>query len=398
MRIPGKERIQMYELMKTYSFRVPTRMDYGVGVAASVGEVARELESGKAFLVTDRGVVRAGLQGEVVASLESEGLEIEVYEKPEAEPDEKMVHEGATQLRDSRAKVIIALGGGGVMDTAKAIKGMVANEGSSDEAKEYKLPLVTIPTTAGTGSESNGAAVIIDSKRGVKTVIYNQHMTPNVALVDPLMTMTAPPRVTAYTGLDALAQAMGAYVANVSQPAADALAIYAVELIYSNLGRAVAKGDDLEARTNMMLGSMISGIAMLNSNCTGEHFLAETVGAHYGLAHGLTVAIFLPYVMEYNRLAAPDKFVRLARAMGEKVEGLTVRDGSRKAVEAVVELLKDLEIPTLKEVGVHEEELEELAEKTMSHVGIERKLNPREMTRDDVLKLYQKAYHGDFVG
>ena len=213
--------------------------------------------------------------------------------------------------------------------------------------------------------------------------------------MDPLLTLTVPPKLTAYTGLDALAQSIGAYLVNTGQPVSDALAIYAVELIAGNLGRAVAKGDDLQARTNMAYGSMIGAIGMHRAGCTGEHYLAETVGAYYGLPHGLTVAIFLPYIMGFNRPATPERFVRLARAMGERTEGLSLRDASRKAVTAVVNLLQDLEIPSLKELGVREKDLEQLTDKNMSHWCVVNGVNPRPLTRDAILDLYRRTYHGD---
>ncbi len=388
-------------LTTTYTFHMPIKMLYGIGVIRKVGEVARELGGTKAFLVTDQGIAGAGLLEKVMSPLEAEGLEVQVFERAAVEPNDAQIDEGARQFKGSGANLILGVGGGASMDAAKCIKVMASNPGTIldyaglGDIEGNPIPLIAVPTTSGTGSEAGGGAVVVDPQKKNKVVIYSPHIAPTVALVDPLMTMTVPPKVTAYTGLDALAQAMGAYVANVTQPAAEALAIYAVELIYENLGRAVARGDDLEARTNMAYGSLISGLAMYSADATGEHFLAETIGGHYGLPHGLTVAMVLPYTLEYNRLAVPQKFIRLAQAMGERTEGLTVREAGRKAVEAVVKLLEDLEIPTLKEVGVREADFEELTDKTMAHLGIELRLNPREMSREDVLRLYQKAYHGD---
>ena len=387
------------ELTKTYSFHVPIKMIYGIGAIEKAGEVARELGATKAFLVTDQGVVQASLLERVVSPLEAAGVPVQVFERPGAEPTGPQIDEGARQFRQSGADLILGVGGGASMDAAKCIKAMAANPGTIldyagvAEMKVGPTPVIAVPTTSGTGSEAGGGAVVIDPQRKVKLVVYSPGIAPNAAIVDPLMTMTVPPRTTAYTGFDALAQAMGAYVANVTQPAAEALALYAVELIYANLGKAVAKGDDLEARTNMAYGSLISGVAMYSSDATGEHFLGETIGGHYGLPHGLTIAMVLPYTLEYNRLAVPEKFVRLAQAMGQDVRGLTLREASRKAVEAILELQDDLEIPTLREAGVREEDLEELADKTMGHLGFELNLNPRPMTREDVLGLYRKAYH-----
>jgi alcohol dehydrogenase len=390
------------QLDRTYVFHVPTQMNYGAGVAGKVGEVTREMGGRKALLVTDQGIAKAGLADKITASLESEGVKVEVFEKAAAEPTDVQVQQGVDRYKEVEADSIVALGGGAVMDAAKGMKVMATHEGSivdysmdyggADNIKPNSIPLIVLPTTSGTGSEAGGGAVIIDSKRSMKVCAYSEHIAPTVALVDPLLTVKVPPKLTAYTGLDALAQAIGAYVINISQPAADALALHAVELIYSNLGRAVAKGDDLEARANMAYGSMISGIAMYNTDCSGEHALGETIGPHYGLPHGLTVAIFLPYVMDMNRLAVPERFVRLARAMGRRTEGLTSRDASREAVRAVVDLLRDLEIPSLKEAGVREKDFEELTAKTMGHYCVQQKLNVCEMTEDTVMGLYRKAY------
>jgi len=389
------------ELTKIYSFHMPTRMVYGIGAANRVGEIVRELEGRKVFIVTDGGIVKAGLLDRIMPQLEAEGLTVEVYEKDEAEPTDAQVHQGAQKLKESGANVVLGFGGGGAMDAAKGIKVMATNPGSIldyegfGKVKGSDIRLVAIPTTAGTGSEAGPGAVIIDSQRKRKIGVISPHISPHVSIVDPLLTLTVPPKLTAYTGLDALAQSIGAYLVNTSQPVSDALAIYAVELIAGNLGRAVAKGDDLQARTNMAYGSMIGAIGMHRAGCTGEHYLAETVGAYYGLPHGLTVAVFLPYIMEFNRPAAPQRFVRLAQAMGERTEGLSLRDASRKAVTAVVNLLQDLEIPSLKELGVREKDLEQLTDRNMSHWCVVNGVNPRPLTRDAILGLYRRTYHGD---
>jgi alcohol dehydrogenase class IV len=376
-------------------------MIYGVGAANQVGQIVGELGCQKAFIVTDGGIVRSGLLDQIKPKLEAEGLTVEVYQRDEAEPTEAQVHEGAQELKGFGADVILGFGGGGSMDAAKGIKVMATNPGSIldyegfGKAEGSDIRLVAIPTTAGTGSEAGPGAVITDSERKRKIGVISPHISPDVSIVDPLLTLTVPPKLTAYTGLDALAQSIGAYLVNTGQPISDALAIHAVELIFGSLGRAVAKGDDLQARTNVAYGSMIGAIGMHRSGCTGEHYLAETVGGYYKLPHGLTVAIFLPYIMEFNRPAAPERFVRLAQAMGERTDGFTLRDASRRAVTAVADLLQDLEIPSLKEIGVREKDLEQLTDRNMSHWCVVNEVNPRPLTREAILELYRRAYQGE---
>jgi alcohol dehydrogenase len=382
---------------KMYSFHLTTECEYGVGCSRKAGEISRRYGARKVGLVTDSPILERGLADTVVESLKAERLDVVVYER-RGEPTDKCVSNGVDFIKRESVEILIALGGGSAIDTAKAMRLMFNNPGSVtdyegivEKVKPPAFPIIAIPTTAGTGADLSGGAVITDSARDFKMCVVHPSMSPDISLSDPELYKALPEDQTIWSGFDALAQAIGAYVATCSQPLADALALYAVELIYNNLPSAATHVDNLEARCGMMMGSLASAMAMSKSDVVVDHVLGEVVGGYYHIPHGLTIAVYLPYAMEYNAPAVPGKFRRLAAAMGRDVIGLSDMDAAGEAVNAVWDLVGRLDIPSAKEIGVKEKDIPVLARLCSKHICVETGSNPRLVTESAAEALYRKS-------
>ncbi|NLY49677.1 MAG: iron-containing alcohol dehydrogenase, partial [Firmicutes bacterium] len=297
--------------------------------------------------------------------------------------------------------LIIGLGGGSSMDVAKAVAVLATNGGHISDYEGYekvrvdKRPLVAIPTTAGTGSEVTASTVITDRKRQVKMAIISNKVKPEYALVDPELTLTIPPALTASTGMDALTHAIESYVSKEAIPETQALALHAIRLIGRSIRKAVLYGDDARARDDMMMGSLLAGMAFAISKLGNVHAMAHPLGGIFDVPHGFANAIVLPYVMNFNALAAPELFTDIAQALGGNIHGLSTREAALLAVDLVKELNHDIGIPAdLKGFGVNEDALDKLCEDAMISGNI--KVNPRRTTVKDIRSLYLQAIRGTF--
>lgn len=382
-------------VIHTFGFNLPTRIEFGCGVSSRVADEAASLGGNRILVVTDRGVRAAGLVEAVVERLEAGGLSAVVFDDVAPNPREASVAGGAAVASAEACDLLVAVGGGSPMDTAKAI-GVVLTHGGSilDYEEPNRLtqpitPLVVIPTTAGSGSETTFLAVITDPARSLKMTIASPLLAARAALVDPELTTGLPRALTASTGMDALAHAIEAYTAEESNPIADSLALTSVSLLARSLGAAYANGSDMNARSDVMLASLLAGIAVGNSHTAGAHCMAEAAAGLYDLPHGVANAIYLPVVMEYNALGLPEKFARLAATMGQDMVGLTRREAALKAARAVRELAGDLSIPTAEQVGVRPEDFPRLA--AIAWTDPSARSNPRVLTESDLLALYRQA-------
>ncbi len=374
-----------YNADQSFRFGLPTALLYGVDVVAR--ELCAELAAhgAKAIaLITDSGVRDAGVLDHVSHVLSAGGYTFEVYVKDRAEPTDQMVAEASVSSAVRESDTLIALGGGGVMDLAKVLRLKDADEASEirrlagwhDVLPTNGKTLIAVPTTSGTGSESGAGAVLIHGTRREKFCVVTRSIAPDQALVDPTLTLSVPPDITAYTGFDVLGHAMGAYLSAWSQPAADPLALEAVRLAAANLRMAVGRCSHVEARTNLSLASMIAGIAMNHADVTAEHILAETLGPFYGIPHGMAVAQALPASLEYNWIAASSKAVRLARAFGAP-ESRAPTAAAQHLVAEVRRLARDVAIPTPRDAGMKIDDGAELTERALRHPNIEAGTNPR---------------------
>lgn len=381
------------------SFEIPTVMKHGLGALAHLADEVKGLGARRPLLVTDKGLVAAGIVDEAAKVLQAGNVDYVLFDEVVANPPIAVVDRGAAVYREAGCDGLIGLGGGSSMDTAKAIGVVVVHGGS---IRDYEWadpnpitqripPLVTVPTTAGTGSEVTLWAVITDPERQIK---YNVGGTgligAHVALIDPLLTVGLPPAITAGTGMDALAHAVECYTMAYAQPLSDAVALLAMEYIGQYLRIAFAQGHNQEARYKMSMAAMLGGLAYGTESAGAAHAMSQTAGGVRDVPHGALTGRLLGPVMEYNYLGEPHRFARIAQALGEDIRGLSVWQAAEKAVEAVYRLTEDVELPTLQELGFTEEDiplLAELASKDPQTVG-----NPRDIDYDGYVKVYQRAF------
>jgi alcohol dehydrogenase class IV len=379
----------------SYDFRFPVAIRYGQGISGTIGTIAGELSggTGRALVVSDSGVIGAGITDPIERSLIDANFVVDWF-TIEGEPREEDIEGGTEVLHTSQPAVVIGVGGGSSLDTAKAVN-MQAHNGSLRELKGAAsvpnpgLPFISVPTTAGTGSEVGGWAVIVDPDTKTKWAVGDPRYAADVCLLDPTLTVSLPPGPTAYSGIDALAQAMGAYVVTITQPLVEPLALYAIDLLFNNLERAVQEGGDISARQKMQLGSAIGGVCMGNAECAADHAFGEVVGPYYGIPHGLSVAVFLPAVTDFNREAQPERYARIAAAARTEWGALPAGEATAALVGALSELNTDLGVPRLSALGVRREDLAELVDRTAQHFCID--INPRTMDRDDIKEIYERV-------
>ncbi len=383
----------MYNLLDNFSFELPTKIEYGSGCLDIISDKLENVN--KVLIITDKGIKKAGLLAELTEILEKENKKYKVFDEIEANPKDYNVEKGAKIGEEFNAEVLVALGGGSPIDCAKAIGVLLSHAG--DKIKKYEgkeavknpiVPLITIPTTAGTGSEITFSSVITDTDNNYKMTVKSPMIAPELAIVDPELTVSLPPAVTAATGLDALTHAIEAYTVKEAEPISNALSLYAVELIYKNIKKAVKEGSDLEARSGMLIGSLMAGIAFSNSDVGSVHCMAESLGGIYDAPHGVCNSILLPYIMDYNLDCCTDKYARLARVMDLNFNNK--KEGARKAIKAIEELSAQINLPVLKDLEINPEDFDKLAE--MSAENISTESNPRSMDKEDYLKVFKKAY------
>jgi choline dehydrogenase len=373
---------------------VPTRMVHGTGAISSLGELVRELGVKRPFLLTDRGVVSAGLADRALESLENAF----VFDGVRANPDVELVGETSALYREEGCDGLVALGGGSSMDTAKGVGVEVVHGGSILDYEYGKTPitrrippLVSLPTTAGTGSEVTLWAVITDHGRGIK---FNVGGTPligsHVALVDPMLTLGLPPAITAATGMDALSHGIECYTCDYHQPFNDAAALAAIELVAKWLRVAYSDGGNLEARTNMAHAATFGGLAYGTESAGAAHAMSQSAGGVHDCPHGALTARVLGPVCEFNAPAAPERYARIAQALGVNVHGLSPLEAAEAGIEELYRLTEDVGIPMMEELGFSEDEIPMLAR--IAYEDPQTVGNPREVTAAD----YEEIYHNAF--
>jgi alcohol dehydrogenase len=383
---------------QVFGFYIPTVTLMGIGAHKELGSQIKTLGGKRPFICTDKGITKSGLTEKIVAMIrEDVGVEAVVFDGTIPNPTDVNVHAGLKLFKDSNADMIISLGGGSSHDCGKGI-GVVATNGGNIRDfeginKSWKAmpPFIAINTTAGTASEMTRFCIITDTSRKVKMAIVDWRVTPNVAINDPLLMVGMPPGLTAATGMDALTHAVEAYVSTIATPVTDACALQAIQLVSRNLRAAVANGSDLEARDKMAYAEYLAGMAFNNASLGHVHAMAHQLGGFYDLPHGICNAILLPHVERFNMIAKMDRFVDIARAMGEVVDGLSTRDAAEKALDSIRRLSTDVGIPSgLRELGVKEADLVTMAENAQKDAcGL---TNPRCPTLHDVVEIYKWAF------
>jgi alcohol dehydrogenase class IV len=382
-------------LKEPYVFQLKSKIVFGLESYRKIGEEVEGLKGRKVLIITDEGVKRAGILDSVAEPLRSKRLEYGVFSEVEENPSVGTVEKAVRVVKENGYDLMIGLGGGSSMDTAKAVGLMAKNPGRISDywAKRPlndSIPVIAIPTTAGTGSEVTSVASIKDDERKVKMGIGAPQMTPAVSIVDPVLTLSMPPAITASTGMDALTHAIEAYTNKIVDPISETLSFKAIQLISVSLRTAVAQGDHVEARTNMLYGSMIAGMAFANVKLGAVHAITVPMGGYFPVPHGVINSILLPHVMEFNFIGNLKKFEHVAEAMGEHLTGLNPRQRAFRAIEAVRQLSADIGIPPgLASLGIAEEAIPKICEDAMKNVNIP--INPRKPNTEDLVNICRKA-------
>lgn len=398
----------------TWTFHSAGQLVFGPGAVTQLGELVRPWQVQRALLVTDRALVSAGLVEQVEAPLREVGIEVVRFDEGAPEPALALAETCISAARQSRADLVVGLGGGSNLDLAKITATLLAHGGTvRDYVGDCRVPgpigpLVCLPTTAGTGSEVTAASVLTDTEAKVKVGILSNYLRPKLALVDPQLTLTCPPKVTADSGIDALTHAIEAFTAvdnatfplppeerTVYQgrhPLADCLAEKAISLVGANLTKAVRNGRDLAAREAMSLGATLAGMAFSNVGVALVHAMEYPVGGAVHCSHGAGNGLLLPFVMRFNTTPRRAEMARIATLLGENTTGLGEKMAAEAAIVAVERLKREIGIPErLRDLGVEREQLSGFAEKAFAIKRILR-VNPREVTLEDVLAIYESAW------
>jgi len=384
--------------MKTFSFTGAKKIVFGRGSYAALPVHIAELKILRPLIVLDKNLAETGFREKIDGVLTKAGIGYVIYDKTAPEPPLELADEGTKLALKKKCDGIIGIGGGSAMDLAKAIAVLAANKGKAEDYLGLNrvpgpgLPKIMVPTTAGTGSEVTFTAVFIRKKLKKKEGMNSPYLYPELALLDPDLTLSLPPHPTAATGIDALCHAIESYTSVNASPMSEMMSIEAIRLISDNLRTAVHDGTNIEAREAMLLGSLYAGLGLANAGVTAVHSLSYPLGGKYGISHGLANTIMLPRVMAFNLPGALEKFVDIAEIMGEIVDDLPLREAAYLAVEAVEALIEDCGImTTLEELEIPESDFPELAKVAMT---VARPLanNPCKMTLEEMVELYQEAY------
>lgn len=385
-------------MRKTFSFTGAKKIVFGNGSLLTLAGQVKEHHAQNPLVVIDKSLAATGLQEKIANILVSEGIKFTVYDKVEPEPRIELADEGAALAIKNKCDLVIGIGGGSAMDVAKAIAVIATNKGpASDYLGLHKvpkagLPKIMIPTTAGTGSEVTFTAVFVRKNLKKKEGMNSPYLYPELALLDPELTLSLPPAPTAYTGLDALCHAIESYTSINSSPMSEMFSLEAIALIAENLRTCVHEGRNIAARERMLLGSLYAGIGLANAGVTAVHSLSYPLGGKFGVPHGLANTLLLAPVMAFNLPGALEKFADVAEAMGESIEGLAVRDAAYLAVDAVEALIEDCGIESsIADFGVKEKDFPALADVAQT-VARPLENNPRKMTKEDMVAIYAQAF------
>lgn len=383
---------------KIQSFYCPTRIYMGIGSHQKLQDIIKEWKIEKLFVVADSVIVKTEIFASVEKILKDNNIVFDLFSEIEPEPSANTVEKAFSLYQKNQAPCILAIGGGSTMDTGKGV-GILAKNGGRikdyegiEKFKNPPVPLIAIPTTAGTGSEVSGSCTITDTDRGLKMSIRHATLNPaRIAILDPIALKTLPVAVACHAGVDAFVHAFESYISLNANPVTDAANLQAMELMSQNIRQFVANRENLEAGLNMACASNLAGITFGQTGLGNVHCMARFIGALCHVSHGLSNAVCFPAAAEFNLLANPRKYARVAIAMGEDIRGLTEMEAARKAVDAVKGMCRDLGIPDrLRDVGATEEMLPKLA-RLSADAGYN-KWNPRYTTYEDFLDLFKKAY------
>jgi len=378
-------------------FYLPTRVITGLGCFSQMPEIVRAYGGQKALLVCGRTALRrSGTLDRAMNDLQKAGVQTILYDAVHGEPTLDIVQAAVDLARHEQVEVVIGIGGGSAMDVGKATAVLYTQTGTARDHHRGRpinkpgLPFVSVPTTAGTGAEVTNNAVLTDPEHGAKKSLRGVHLFAAAALVDPELTVSMPPEITASSGADALCQAIESFVAIGAQPPSDALAGQAITLTGRSLARAYERGSDINARADMLYGSLLAGMAMTNTRLGGAHGLAHPLGYRYHIPHGIVCGLLLPYVMEYSLEYAPHKYARVARLLQIDTQGMSPREAAQQAAGAVRLIINKIGIPGhLSAFGAKKEDFADVIAKALPSANL--KNNPKPLGADDLQVILERA-------
>ncbi len=382
--------------MNISSFKIAKKLITGTGAVSCLEDEVRRLRITRPLIVTDSILYQLG----VVSLVENQlaAIPYDVFSGVLPEPEIDIAKSCLSQFQEGRHDGLIAVGGGSAIDIAKAVSGATASKADiselfgTDQISVKGAPIIAIPTTAGTGSEVTNIAILSDKKAQLKKGIVSDHILPDVAIVSPEMTVSMPKSVTAASGVDALVHAIEAYISVNGSPITDALAIHAIGMISFSLREAFSEPQNLKARESMVTASLMAGMAFGNAGVGAVHALAYPLGGRFNVAHGVSNALLLPYVMQWNKDSCLEKFKLIASAMGVDTYHMSREEAANQAVQAMDNLCRDVEIPEgLRSIQVPESAIPEMA---ADAIQIDRLLknNPRSLSEQDIVEIYQSAF------
>ncbi|MFA5571213.1 MAG: iron-containing alcohol dehydrogenase [Sphaerochaetaceae bacterium] len=381
-----------------FTYSMPATIEYGIHSSKKLPTLIADLKGSKVLLVTDTGIVKAGLVANITSILDEAKIPYVLFAEIKAEPDAEEVMNGKEMFLKEKCDIVVALGGGSSLDAAKSISVMVKNDG---HIRDYRglnvlpnpgVPYIAIPTTAGTGAETTIWAVISEKDRNDKYGVGSKYLVPTISLLDPTLSVGLPQKVTAMSGIDALAHALESYINKATQPISEALSERAISMIAQNLKEATFSGTVLSARANMLLASTMAAMAFNPTRLGAAHALAMPLGALAHIPHSEAVAVIFPAVLRFNCVGNYKKFARLAELFGEDISGLSLKDAAELGCEVVIEFLYDLGCPTsLASYGVKEDQLREIAESGYKSGMGNLIQNPKLTTLDDLEQILRDS-------
>lgn len=399
-----EERCVMIQTKTTFTVNSPATIVYGKDAFEEVGVYAKKLGS-KALIVSDPIMDGLGFVNQCKALLTANGLEAVSYLGVTTEPVDTYVAQGLNILQTEQCDLIISVGGGSCIDTAKAIAVVATNGGYIGDymklakiAEQSPIPHIAVPTTAGTGSEATDATVITNTTNDVKMMIKQPAFMPPIAIVDPMLTVTSPPAITAATGIDALSHAIESYLSRLAHPYSNVLALSAMDLIIHNILKVYEQGDDIDAREAMSLGSMQAGLSFSNASVALVHGMSRPIGALFHVPHGISNAMLLPAVLEFTKDACVERLADIGKFFNAKGQYSTQEELATLAIDSIKELCKKMNIGNLQQWGIEEDAfyaaIPKMAIDAMASGSPAN--NPKVPTQDELMELYKVAYHYEF--
>ena len=373
-----------------FEFQIKTKIKFGKNKIEELNDSLKSFGAKRIMLVVDQGIIEAGLIDKIEKILKESDFDYFIFDQVKPDPTIEIVNSGVRFLLNNNIDALVAVGGGSPIDTAKAIRASFSKTELAEKITADKLPLITIPTTSGSGSEVTKAIVIKDENTKKKFAVANENLAPDISIVDPVMTKTLPPYLTAVGGMDALSHCIESYTSHDAVLPFEMIATKGIEMVKKYLRPAVGNGNNMEARAGMSLASLFGGISLSNCGLGLVHAISHPLGGQFNIPHGLANSMILPYVMEFNIIANPAKYANIARLFGVNIDNMTEMEAAYKAVKEVEKIKKDIGLDySLDDFGV--DKFEFIAELALKE-KLMLKSNPRSIEKDDIIKILRRAY------